>query len=201
MALLARGSLYMAEFQTLDECAAFATPIWAKERGRVGLARQKAPAIERPSRGQRSAIAHFDHRITLPRWARSRWVILHELAHRLNAREDGASHGPRFVGILMGLVCRWMDFDVNQLMALADEHGVKYYVRSIGVVPTRGPVWHVERVLRHERPMTAMDIACHLSLAEGIEMTDRRVRGAALHLIRQGKARWLRNKLVPLGVA
>ena len=80
-------------------------------------------------------------------------------------------------------------------MALADEEGVAYYVRSIGSVPVRGLTWHVERALRHHGPMTEVDLACHLSLGEGVDATPRQVRGAALQLIRQGGARWLRRKL------
>lgn len=195
---LAHASIYDADFKTLEECAAYATPIWRKERGRAGQAGIRAPSIERPSWGQRRALAHFDHRITLPRWARSRWVILHELAHRLNAGQSASAHGPRFVGLLMGLVARWLEYDATQLMALADEMGVKYHVRSIGVVPVYGPAWHVERTLRHHGPMSEMDLACHLSLAEGLDVTPPQVRGAALHLINCGKARWRRHKLVLL---
>ncbi len=193
---LAHSSLYDAEFETLEQCIEFAQPIWRKERGRLGLARQRAPSIERPHRGQRRALAHADHRITLPRWARSRWVILHELAHRLTPGDE--AHGPRFVGVLMGLVSRWLDYDATQLMDLADRMGVKYYVRSIGVVPRHGPAWHVERAVRHHGPMSEMDLACHICLAEGVDITPPKVRGAALHLIRTGKARWMRNKLVLL---
>lgn len=212
VAQLAHDSIYDAEFKTLEECADYATPVWNSERGRLGRAKILAPRIERPARGQRSALAHLGDgrqfkagewrrdggRITLPRWARSRWVILHELAHRLNAGHDGAGHGPRFVGILIGLVARHLEYDATQLMALADEMGVKYHVRAIGSVPVRGPVWHVERVVRLHGPMSEMDLACHLSLAEGIDITPPQVRGAALHLIKCGRARWLRHKLVLL---
>ena len=187
-------SIYEPDFKTVDECAAWAAPIWRKERGRVGLAKAAAPSIERPSWGQRSALAHGDHRITLPRWARNRWVILHEMAHRLTPKDE--AHGPRFVGVLMGLAARWMDCDADTMMRAADEAGVKYHVRSIGVVPTHGPAWHLERALRHQGPATPMDIACQLSLADGVEVTERQVRGAALVLIRLGKARWLRKRLL-----
>lgn len=194
----ARRDFYEAEFATLEECEAFALPIWRKERGRLGLARAAAPSIERPSWGQRSALAHRDHRITLPRWARSRWVILHELAHRLTPRDE--AHGPRFVGVLMGLVCRHLDADLDALKAIADEFKVKFYTRSIGNVPHHGPAWQVERALRLERPMSAMDLSCWLAVHEGVDMTPARVRGAALPLIRAGRARWLRGKLVPVDV-
>lgn len=194
---LAARSMYEPEFKTLEECEAFALPVWRAERGRLGLAGVKAPSIERPNWGQRRALAHHDHRITLPRWARSRWVILHELAHRLTPKDE--AHGPRFVGALIGLACRWLDFDAVELMRMAEEHGVKFHIRTIGSVPSHGPAWHVERALRHERPMTAMDLASWLSLGTGADLTVSQVRGAALVLIRQGRARWLRGKLVPLG--
>jgi putative metallohydrolase (TIGR04338 family) len=212
VAELAHSSIYDAEFKTLEECAEYAGPIWNKERGRVGRAKIAAPRIERPNRGQRRALAHHGDgysrnasgklvrdggRITLPRWARSRWVILHELAHRLD-KDSNEAHGPRFVGILIGLIARWLDYDAAQLMALADEMGVKYHVRTIGVVPVRGIAWHVERVIRHEGPMSEMDLSCHLNLAEGVDVTPAQVRGAALSLIRLERARWLRGKLVLL---
>lgn len=183
------------EFATLTECDQWAAPVWRKERGRVGLARVAAPAIERPSWGQRSALAHEDHRITLPRWARSRWVILHEMAHRLTPRDE--AHGPRFVGVLIGLVCRWLEYDVQQLMRMAEERGVKYYVRSIGVVPVRGPAWHVAKVLSEaRRPLTPMEIACDLSIGRGVAVSYKQVRGAALFLVRSGRARWRGRRLI-----
>jgi putative metallohydrolase (TIGR04338 family) len=187
---------YDAEFETLEECEQFMNPIWRKERGRLGLARQRAPELSRNLWGQRSAWAGDNHVIKLPKWARSRWVILHEMAHRLTSSDPG--HGARFVGCLMGLVARHLEHDVNDLMRVADEHRVKYHVRTIGVVPVLGPSWHVERALREQPPMTAMDLACWLSLGCGLRITVTQVRGAALPLIRQGKARWLRSKLVPL---
>jgi len=33
------------QFDTIAECEAYARPIWGRERGRVGLARQDAPEI------------------------------------------------------------------------------------------------------------------------------------------------------------
>jgi putative metallohydrolase (TIGR04338 family) len=194
---LAGRDLYEAEFKSLAECEAFAAPIWRKERGRVGLAGTAAPSIERPNRGQRRALAHHDHRITLPKWARSRWVILHELAHRLTPVDE--AHGPRFVGVLIGLLSRWLDLDSAELMRYADEGGVGYHVRSIGLVPVHGPAWHVERALRTQAPMTPMDLSAHLVIVTGYFATPKIVRGAALALIRAGKARWLRGKLVPMG--
>lgn len=182
------------EFRSLDECRVWADPIWRKERGRMGLARAAAPSIERPSWGQRRALAHDDHRITLPRWARSRWVILHEMAHRLTPHDE--AHGPRFVGVLIGLVCRWLDFDASQLMRMADERRVRYYVRSVGSVPVHGPAWHVGKVLVESgRAMTPMEIACDLEFGSGVDLSYKQVVGAALTLVRAGKVRWRGRRL------
>lgn len=74
-------------------------------------------------------------------------------------------------------------------MALADRRGVKYRVQSIGVVPLHGPSWHVERAIQQEGPMSEMDLACWCDL------TYLQVRGAALFLTRQRRARWYRKKL------
>lgn len=155
--------------------------------GGLGLARQNPPAIERPHWGQRRALAHHDHRITLPRWARNPWVILHEIAHRLTPMDE--AHGPRFVGVLIGLAARWLDLDAQEMIELADQHGVQYYVRSIGVVPIHGPAWKVERALRENGPMTEMDLACWC------DVPYKQVRGAVLYLIGRGKTRWYRKKL------
>lgn len=189
-------SLHEPDYLDLQSCQAYAAPIWRAERGRLGLAKVLPPQIERPSWGQTSALAHSDHRITLPRWARSRWVILHEMAHRLTPRDE--AHGARFVGVLIGMLSRHCDLDATELMRTADEHGVCYYVRSIGVVPVHGVLWQVERALAREQPMSAMDLASWLSIGWGADVNVRQVRGAALVLIRQGRARWLRGKLVPL---
>lgn len=179
-------SLHSPDFKTLDECIAFATPIWSSERGRYGLGRVKAPAIERPSWGQRSALAHHDHRITLPRWSRGPWVILHELAHRLTPANE--AHGARFCGVLIGLLARHCGYDAHELMSLADDMGVKYSVRSIGAVPIESLSTRLTRLL----PISEIEAAVEL------DVTWRQVRGAAINLIRGGHARWFRGRLVPI---
>lgn len=169
---------------SLDEVETFANAIWKKERGRYGHAKRIAPTIRRQLRGVRRGFAHVQkHELVLPRWARSEYVILHEIAHLLT---PGDRHGPRFVGALIGLLCRYLARDANELMALADEMNVKYRVGSIGSVPIR-PTW----VKIEERlPATDMELAFLLDLSY------KQVRGAALHLIKVGRARWFRGKLI-----
>ena len=175
---------------TIDEVVAFAKPVWNAERGRYGLGGQAMPLFQPASWGQRNALAMHDHRIKLPRWARQEPVVLHEMAHRLTPRDE--AHGPRFVGVLIGLLSRHAGYVAEELMALADEMGVKYHVRAVGSVPVRGPAWLIERAVREEGPMSEMDLACWCDL------TYLQVRGAAMYLHRHGVARWLRGKLVLL---
>lgn len=183
------GGVYRSAWESLDECERFLRPIWRAERGRLGRAKVDMPSIVRPHRGQRSAIAHsYEFKITLPKWARNPWVVLHEAAHHLTPRDE--AHGPRFFGVLIGLVARHDGRDAAELMALADEMGVKYHVRSIGVVPIRGVLWQLDRVLREHEPMTEMELACWL------DVSYLQVRGAAMGLVRRRIARWLRGKLV-----
>ena len=90
-------------------------------------------------RGHRRATATTDGRgglvIQLPKWARSRYVILHELAHHLqknyainNWRESVKigqdviayqSHGARFTATLLWLVRRELGKDVHDRFATA----------------------------------------------------------------------------------
>jgi len=179
-----KNSIYEAEFQTLEECEAFLATLWTSERGRYGQARVAAPAIVRPHRGQRRALAHHDHRISLPRWARSRWVILHEAAHRLNIGRE--AHGPRFVGILIGLLARHAGYDAEQLLESAAAVGVKVDSRSVGSVPVQSLSARLVRLM----PVSEMDAAVELGVSW------RQIRGAALSLQQKGQARWLRGRLV-----
>lgn len=186
-------SVWEPVFKTVEEAGAWLAPIWRKERGRVGQSFAPMPAVKPGHWGQRRALAHHNHTISLPKWARSPWVVLHEAAHRLTP--DDEAHGARFVGVLIGLACRHLDLDADTLMRAADEAGVKYHVRSIGVVPIHGPAWHLERALTSEGAMTPIEVACWLDIGCAVSVSSKQVRGAALTLIRAGRVRWWRGKL------
>lgn len=126
-------SLNTAEFETLQECAAYMNSVWAAESVRYGV-RNDPPGVGRPARGQLRALAFAkEHRITVPKSLRSRWILLHEAAHCLNIGRT--AHGMRFVGILIGLLARQLGYDPRQLMQEADRMGVQYDARAIGAVP------------------------------------------------------------------
>lgn len=121
-------------------------------------------------------------------------MVLHEMSHLL-VNDHG--HGPRFVGALIGVLCRHLQYDATELMQLADEGGVKYDVRSIGSVPQRGLQWRAERALATEGPMSPMDLACWLSIGTHHEAVSwRQVHGAMLRPMKEGRVRLLRGKLV-----
>jgi hypothetical protein len=177
---------------TLEELESFVKTVWRSERGRMGQAKREHPMVASRRGSSASAFSNAwgRSRMEFGTHCHNRIVALHEISHCLTPRDQ--SHGPRFVGVLIGLYCRHLDMNANELMALADEMGVNYHIRSIGVVPVFGTARLVEEAVRKEGAMSEMDIACWLNLSY------LQVRGAALSLIRKKRARWLRKKLVLL---
>ena len=80
----------------------------------------------RDGRGRRSANANATTlTIKLPRWARQRWVVLHEMAHILQT-EDPA-HGRQFAAIFLDLVRHFMGREAEQMLRLSyRSHRVKW---------------------------------------------------------------------------
>ncbi len=87
--------------------------------------------IIRDGRGTRSGFAYRYSMsgtavLNLPRWSRSKLVILHEFAHTLTP-DNRAAHGPEFCANFLDLVRRWIDKDTHA--ALKDsfrDHRVKF---------------------------------------------------------------------------
>ena len=97
-------------------------------------------------RGRRSACASYlSMSISLPRWSRKDWIVLHELAHlatagpmtyqaRINYPEDimswqevRAGHGPEFAGIYLELVGGFKSpADKARLRSAYFEYGVDW---------------------------------------------------------------------------
>jgi len=69
------GTVHQGVWKSLEEVEAFLQPIWRAERGRVGLAKQRAPTLSRNLWGQRRASASDDHEIKLPRAMRNPWIV------------------------------------------------------------------------------------------------------------------------------
>lgn len=82
--------------------------------------------------GRRARIARGGHRgysgvyLKLPRWARSEYVVLHELSHGVTPT-DKAAHGREFARNLLLLVKRWMgEEDYKKLKQSFRLHRVKF---------------------------------------------------------------------------
>lgn len=188
---------FQANVPKVEEVVPFVERVWRAERGRYGLAKRPAPVVT----GGRGAASYGLQKIRLAPWARaSQAVILHEVAHSLDTRvirdyfgknpsrkKKGGGHGPRFVGIFIGLLARYLGLDADALMAHADERGVRYDVRAIGAVP----VIHLADRLAKALPCTVIEGAVELGVSY------RQVQGAAMRLVRQGRARYWRGKIVP----
>ncbi len=117
------------EFRTVAECEKFVRKVT-----RSKLWRERAPWYAqgdrvkvRDGRGRRSACANSDDvSIALPRWARSKPVILHELAH-LAVPDHVAAHGEEFAAAFVVLVREFMGVeDARRLITAFKDLRVRY---------------------------------------------------------------------------
>ena len=105
---------------------------WLK--GKYPYAYGHSKVIVKDGRGRRKAGGCFTY-ITMPKWSRSKLVVLHELAHSITERQyvgcQVASHGREFCSILISLTRRWISKDVGRaLKAAFKKYRVKHLVRS-----------------------------------------------------------------------
>src|SRR4051812_28459114 len=99
--------------------------VWVAECARYGRAGVPVPEVV-VSRRNRPSAAHacaMDHQIVLGVIATCKEVILHEVAHMLSPAEE--AHGPRFVGILIGLLSRHLQHDAQALLRSALAAGLR----------------------------------------------------------------------------
>ena len=108
-----------------DQCQAIVNYVWA----RAGLT--YPPKIRELGRNARSTIANADRlTVRIPARGISTTVLLHEIAHSMTtdaASERTHAHGPRFVGVLMKLLCDLIPtINLDELMASARQEGVEF---------------------------------------------------------------------------
>ena len=116
---------------TLHECELFITEAiswWF----RLSKSDVSMPLIK-SGRGTRKARGSA-HKINLPRWARSKAVVLHETAHCLVDRMDHLSedggHGPYFMGTYIRLLGHFLELSRTEL-----KQGAK--AKKIKVMPSK----------------------------------------------------------------
>lgn len=91
------------EFDSLGGVEAFVERALARQSIRRRYPRAEWEIEVRDGRGRRRGGGNIGH-ITMPKWTRSRWYVLHELAHTLTVRPDEAWHGWRFCACYLDLV-------------------------------------------------------------------------------------------------
>lgn len=133
-----RQKLYRAEREiagrkigdcSVQACEVFVARVW-RWVVKSGLSTGPTPDV-RDGRGRRHA-GGCDAYVTLPRWARTYTVVLHELAHTVCWRNYGwsgvASHGREFAAVLIKLIRRWHP-DRNEAARALRESFKKHKVR------------------------------------------------------------------------
>jgi hypothetical protein len=106
----------------LDACRALVDAVfrWAERPDpATAAAGAWSPPRVTDGRGRRHACGSRQA-IKLPRWARTRAIVLHECAHGLAAD----LHGPEFVAVYVDLLARFAGLDPAALRASTDAAGV-----------------------------------------------------------------------------
>ena len=136
-----RGRLYAAESQikaflrdklpTISEMQRFVDEILRGLQGHFG-SRMLSPITVLAGRRQRQATAHFFmSTIKIPKAGRSKFIVLHEVAHILTDRYYGQdvteAHGPQFAAFLLMLVNHFLGAeDYQDLLGAFARWGVAH---------------------------------------------------------------------------
>jgi hypothetical protein len=110
---------------SLAACQALVEVAYRWREGPLSLRRGGAPPQVADGRGRRHACGSRQV-IKLPKWARTRPVVLHECAHGLAPDK----HGPEFVRVYVDFLVRFMDLDRDALLASLAGAGVAVAVTS-----------------------------------------------------------------------
>jgi len=142
-----RNRLYSAERQTkaylrdklpkIEQMQAFVDEILRGLRSQFG-SRMLSPITVVAKHGQRQATAHFFmSTIKIPKAGRSKFIVLHEVAHILTDRYYGQdmteAHGPQFATFELMLVNHFLGADdCQELLAAFARWGVVHSYRIEG---------------------------------------------------------------------
>jgi hypothetical protein len=104
---------------SLASCAGLIEEVYRWHEQPAATDRNWRPPALGDGRGRRHACGSRSV-IKLPRWARTRAIVLHECAHGMS--DDG--HGPRFVRVYVTLLCRFAGHDQAALEASLRAHKI-----------------------------------------------------------------------------
>ena len=100
--------------------------IWAAE----GLSHP--PIVEFMHAGDKHSGKGCREFVSFPETGAKTWIVIHELAHAMNAdidadnhSENSDRHGPNFVGIYVDLLTKYLKIDMMYLLGSVRAHGVK----------------------------------------------------------------------------
>lgn len=134
---------------TLAGCQQLVCRVWGEHL------RSVAPRVT-DGRGRRSACYAFSsHQIRLPRRARSRYVVLHEIAHGILGETDPgvADHGPEFARLYLSLLYRHAGVSLSRARSLAvHQRPRRVHFARLAEVPAPLPAGQ-------RRPATVTDAA------------------------------------------
>lgn len=101
------------EGMSLEEIEALVQKVWSGKRVQAKYRRATTRRIPEVTDGRSRRTACFDpglfeDELKFPRWSRSKWIVLHELAHALTFNRSQAWHGWEFCECYLYLVRVYM---------------------------------------------------------------------------------------------
>lgn len=117
---------HLSKLVSLQECRELVEQayLWWEKPSKMDFD-WKPPTVT-DGRGRRHACGSREV-IKLPRWSRSRPIVLHECAHGMS--DDG--HGPKFVAAYVSLLVHFTDLDKSELLESLTKSGVQIADRSM----------------------------------------------------------------------
>lgn len=136
----------------LEEAQAFVAHVWAAH-SHTDL-RMRPPTITNNLRGSRTIGRGDRWQIQVSPMGMNRWTLCHEIAHGLVYPRGGISprgHDPDFVRVLIELLARYDNRDVNELVRTAEEMRIK-----IAPIEVPGRRHYVRLYVRERRRAAAI---------------------------------------------
>lgn len=118
---------FKTETPTVAHVEKLVARVLASKRVRAKYPPRTGSVAVKDGRGRRRACSSFGA-ISIPRWSRKDWIVLHEMAHELASHMAGrAAHGWEFAECYLYLVKLFMGREAHDaLKASFKEHRVRY---------------------------------------------------------------------------
>lgn len=116
---------------SIESCQSYIDYVLTSSWFQSRWGQKKMTAIHKTYGGATASNGWTGARIALPPWARTEWVMLHEIAHHLTPNKY-AVHGPEFAGVLLTLVRYQMGVDrAKSLRESYKAHRVRYSLKAV----------------------------------------------------------------------